>query len=86
MKSRKSRTIAKPYSFGDSIFSKLSTEERCLLDLVFEDADRAEQEGQPDRPVAVTQAQFDARIVDVRRNKREQLKDHRLLMKELSVR
>lgn len=88
MQSRKSRTMVccKPYSFGDSIFNKLSIEERCYLDLVIEDAERAEQEGQADRPIVVTQEQVDARIADVRRKKREQRKDHRLLMEKLSGR
>jgi hypothetical protein len=67
---------AKPYSFADNFIDQLSVEDRCCLELVQKHYEKAELEGDPDRPVTFTQRQIDARVAEMKREKKAQVKNH----------
>jgi len=75
----------KPYSYADNFIDKLSMEDRCCLELVYEHYKKAELEGEPDRPVTFTQEQVDARAAKKETAKKVRLKSHRFFMKTLSA-
>ena len=82
--SKRKVQVIKPYTYRDNFIDKLSIKDRAYLDLLWEKCKNAELEGQPDRPVNITQEQVKARVAENKRKEKEKLKRYRLLMKEIS--
>ena len=83
--SKRKVQVIKPYTYRDNFIDKLSIKDRAYLDLLWEKCENAELEGEPDRPVNITQEQVEARVAEKKRKEKEQLKRYRLLMKEIST-
>jgi hypothetical protein len=83
--SKRKVQVIKPYTYRDNFIDKLSIKDRTYLELLWEDLENAELEGEPDRPVNITREQVEARVAENKRKEKEQLKRYRLLMKELST-
>ena len=84
--SKRKVQVIKPYTYRDNFIDKLSITDRTYLELLREELENAELEGEPDRPVNITQEQIEARVAINKRKEKEQLKRYRLLMKEISHR
>ena len=83
--SKRKVQVIKPYTYRDNFIDKLSIKDRAYLDLLWEKYENAELEGEPDRPVNITQEQVEARVAENKRKEKEELKRYRLLMKEIST-
>jgi hypothetical protein len=82
--SKRKVQVIKPYSYRDNFIDKLSIKDRACLELLMEEVENAELEGEPNRPVNITQEQVEARVAENKRKEKEQLKRYRLLMRAIS--
>ena len=83
--SKRKVQVIKRYTYRDNFIDKLSIKDRTYLELLREELENAELEGEPDRPVNITQEQIEARVAENKRKEKEELKRYRLLMKEIST-
>jgi hypothetical protein len=84
--SKRKVQVIKPYTYRDNFIDKLSIKDRAYLELVREEYENAELEGEPDRPVNIKREQVKARVAEKKRKEKEQLKRYRLLIKAISNR
>ena len=82
--SKRKVQVIKPYTYRDNFIDKLSIKDRTYLELLWEELENAELEGEPDRPVNITREQVEARVAENKRKEKERLKRYRLLMKAIS--
>ena len=82
--SKRKVQVIKPYTYRDNFIDKLSIKDRTYLELLSEELENAELEGEPDRPVNITREQVEARVAENKRKEKERLKRYRLLMKAIS--
>ena len=82
--SKRKVQVIKPYTYRDNFIDKLSIKDRTYLELLWEELENAELEGEPDSPVNITREQVEARVAENKRKEKERLKRYRLLMKAIS--
>ena len=82
--SKRKVQVIKPYTYRDNFIDKLSIKDRTYLELLSEELENAELEGEPDRPVNITREQVEAKVAENKRKEKERLKRYRLLMKAIS--
>jgi hypothetical protein len=75
MSKKKSQVKIKPYVYTDNRFKNLSIGERCLLELLMEEYEKAELEGR-DR-ITLTPDGLEAKFAEKMREKKEKVKSQR---------
>jgi hypothetical protein len=65
---KKKSQVIKPYVYTDSMLKNLSIAERCLLDLLYEEAEKAELEER--HPITLTWDRLKAKIAEKRRDEK----------------